>query len=99
MFKMKRFVLAMVLPLAVGISSAFAATTIKLAHPNVPQHPMGMAFNKFKELIEARSGGRFKVDVYDSSKFGNFDSVVQGLQLNILQMGSASTLQPGPFLR
>jgi len=70
---------------------------IKLAHPNVPQHPMGQAFEKFKELIEERSNGEFRVDIFDSSKFGNFDSVVQGLQFNMLQMGSAATPNLAPF--
>lgn len=77
---------------------AFAApTVIKIAHPNVPQHPMGQCFEKFKELVEKRSEGKFRVDIYDSSKFGNFDSVVQGLQMNMLQMGSASTPNLSPF--
>lgn len=70
---------------------------IKLAHPNVPEHPMGQGFEYFKEILEARSDGRFRVDIYDSSKFGNFDSVVQGLQTGMLQMGSASTPNLAPF--
>jgi tripartite ATP-independent transporter DctP family solute receptor len=82
----------------VAIPAAFSApTVIKIAHPNVPQHPMGQCFEKFKELVEERSNGKFRVDVYDSSKFGNFDSVVQGLQYNMLQMGSASTPNLSPF--
>ncbi|CAG0900273.1 unnamed protein product [Cyprideis torosa] len=70
---------------------------IKIAHPNVPQHPMGKCFIQFKNLVEERSKGKFRVDIYDSSKFGNFDSVVQGLQYGILQMGSASTPNLSPF--
>lgn len=81
-----------------AIPAAFSApTVIKIAHPNVPQHPMGQCFEKFKELVETRSDGKFRVDIYDSSKFGNFDSVVQGLQMNMLQMGSASTPNLSPF--
>ena len=80
-----------------GQSKAADTTVIKLAHPNVPQHPMGEAFEYFKELVETRSDGRFRVDIYDSSKFGNFDSVVQGLQTGMLQMGSASTPNLAPF--
>lgn len=71
--------------------------TIKLAHPNVPEHPMGQAFEHFKKLVEERSNGEITVDIYDSSKFGNFDSVVQGLQSGLLQMGSASTPNLAPF--
>ena len=94
----KTVLTALALCTCFGLSSAFAGpTVIKLAHPNVPQHPMGQAFIKFKELLEERSDGAFRVDIFDSSKFGNFDSVVQGLQLNMLQMGSASTPNLSPF--
>ncbi len=81
----------------VGSPAMAGPTVIKIAHPNVPQHPMGQCFEKFKELVEKRSNGKFRVDIYDSSKFGNFDSVVQGLQYNMLQMGSASTPNLSPF--
>ena len=98
---MKRFKLALsalVLSMSMMVTSAIAGPiVIKLAHPNVPQHPMGQAFIKFKELIEERSNGKFRVDIFDSSKFGNFDRVVHGLQLNMLQMGSASTPNLSPF--
>lgn len=80
-----------------SVGSGAWAQTIKLAHPNVPDHPMGQAFERFKELVEEKSGGEMKVDIYDSSKFGNFDSVVQGLQSGLLQMGSASTPNLAPF--
>ena len=70
-------------------TSAFAAPiVIKLAHPNVPAHPMGEAFELFKKDLEERSNGAFRVEIYDSSKYGNFDAVVQGLQMGVLQMGS-----------
>jgi len=88
--------ISMVAMLAIPVAFS-APTVIKIAHPNVPQHPMGQCFEKFKELVEQRSDGRFRVDIYDSSKFGNFDSVVQGLQYNMLQMGSASTPNLSPF--
>ena len=72
-------------------SNAADQITIKLAHPNVPQHPMGEGYELIKKELEERSGGAFKVDIYDSSKYGNFDAVVQGLQMNMLQMGSDAT--------
>lgn len=98
MKKFKTILTATLLTIAMGATTAIAGpTVIKLAHPNVPQHPMGQAFIKFKELMEERSKGAFRVDIFDSSKFGNFDSVVQGLQLNMLQMGSASTPNLSPF--
>lgn len=98
MKKFVKFISAVTFVALLVAPFAFAApTVIKVAHPNVPQHPMGQCFEKFKELVEQRSDGRFRVDIYDSSKFGNFDSVVQGLQYNMLQMGSASTPNLSPF--
>ena len=96
--KLLAFITAISMVAVLAVPIAFSApTVIKIAHPNVPQHPMGKCFEKFKELVEQRSNGKFRVDVYDSSKFGNFDSVVQGLQYNMLQMGSASTPNLSPF--
>ena len=90
----------MTIAAGLGLAALAAdAQTIKLAHPNVPEHPMGQGFERFKELVEAKSGGEMTVDIYDSSKFGNFDSVVQGLQSGLLQMGSASTPNLAPFSR
>jgi len=97
MSRIKTLIIALVALLAMSSYAVAGPTVIKLAHPNVPAHPMGQGFEKFKELVEERTDGRFRVDIYDSSKFGNFDSVVQGLQLNMLQMGSASTPNLSPF--
>ena len=97
MSRIKTFLIALVAVVAMSTAAIAGPTVIKLAHPNVPQHPMGQGFEKFKELVETRTNGEFRVDIYDSSKFGNFDSVVQGLQFNMLQMGSASTPNLAPF--
>ena len=69
-------------------SISYGAMTIKLAHPNVPATPMGQAYELFKKDLEERSNGFFKVKIFDSSKFGNFDAVVQGISMGVLQMGS-----------
>lgn len=60
---------------------------------------MGQGFEHFKKLVEERSNGEIEVTIFDSSTFGNFDSVVQGLQSGILQMGSASTPKLAPSRR
>lgn len=70
---------------------------IKLAHENVPKHPMGQAFIKFKEIVESRSNGAIRVDIYDSGKFGNAREIVEGLQTGLMQMGSSSTPNLAPF--
>ena len=71
--------------------AAQAAKTIKIAYTNIPEHPQGVAFAKFKERLEAQSNGKFKVDLIDSGKYGNPDSIVKGLQMGVLQIGAEST--------
>lgn len=88
----KFFVVMLAVTSVILIGGSFSANAkeivIKIAHPNVPQHPMGEGYELFKTDIEKRSKGVFRVDIYDSSKYGNFDAVVQGLQMGVLQMGS-----------
>lgn len=88
---MKRVVRVFIIALfftVICTTVAFANMTIKLAHPNVPATPMGQAYELFKKDLEERSNGFFKVKIFDSSKFGNFDAVVQGISMGVLQMGS-----------
>ncbi len=86
--KLTKILLSAAMLLTFTASSAFAGMTIKLAHPNVPAHPMGQGYELFKKDLEERSNGFFKVQIYDSSKYGNFDAVVQGINMGVLQMGS-----------
>ncbi len=88
---MKKLLLAIFCSMFFSITAVAAPIVIKLAHPNVPAHPMGQAFELFKAELEKRSNGEFEVQIYDSSKYGNFDAVVQGLQMGVLQMGSDAT--------
>ena len=82
---------------ASGDKSKGQPIVIKLAHENVPQHPMGQGFIKFKELVESRSNGAMRVDLYDSGKFGGGREIVEGLQSGMIQMGSSSTPNLQPF--
>lgn len=86
--KVLRMFFAVLLSLMCCVGASEAAITIKIAHPNVPSHPMGQGYELFKKDLEERSKGAFKVIIYDSSKFGNFDAVVQGISMGVLQMGS-----------
>lgn len=101
---LKRYAIATIASVCLGVAfllsgAAQAQTTIKLAHPNVPKHPMGQGFEYFKELVENRSDGRFRVQIFDSSQFGDTGSLVQGLQSGLLQMASDSTANLSPFTK
>lgn len=74
-----------------AVGDAWAVKTIKLAFSNFPEHPQGQAFEKFKQDLERRSNGAFKVELISSGKFGNPEAIIQGLQMGVLQMGAEST--------
>ncbi len=86
--KICRVILSLFTILALSAPMAQAGMTIKLAHPNVPAHPMGQGYELFKKDLKERSNGFFDVQIYDSSKYGNFDAVAQGISMGVLQMGS-----------
>ena len=54
-------------------------------------HPYHLGLLRFKELIEAKSGGRIAVDVFHSSQLGSERDLIEGLQLGTVQMTLIST--------
>ena len=52
--------------------------------------PGHVSFEKFKELVEERSNGRIKVDVYPDGVLGGERDVIEGLQLGTIEMSMPS---------
>jgi len=56
--------------------------TIKLANQQAEEHPQTKALYKFKEIVEAKSNGGIKVEVYPNCQLGSpeayCDSLIQG---------------------
>ena len=75
-------------------SNGFAATKIKVAVVTKPGSAQNIAAEKFKELIEERSGGAYEVKVYHSASLGNETEILQQVQMNTVQMGIVTG---GPF--
>lgn len=73
---------------------SFAATTIKLGVVTKPGSAQNIAAEKFKTLIEERSGGAYKVKIYHSASLGNETEILQQIQMNTIQMG---IITGGPF--
>ncbi|MCW8799720.1 MAG: hypothetical protein OQK71_02215 [Desulfobacter sp.] len=53
--------------------------------------PAGAAQNivagKFKELVEERSGGAYKVKIYHSASLGNETEILQQIQMGTVHIG------------
>jgi len=62
------------------------AMTIKLAHTGASTHPYAVGSDKFKELVEKKSGGAIKVEIYGDAKLGSEREAVESLRMGTVQM-------------
>ena len=91
---MKRFFLqAVVAALALGaLGVAQAQTkTIKFANQNAKGHPLVNGMEKFAELVDQKSGGKLKVNVFPGGALGSDQANVAALQGGTLEMASMNS--------
>jgi tripartite ATP-independent transporter DctP family solute receptor len=74
--------------------AASAATKIKLGVVTKPGSAQNIVAEKFKELIEQRSNGKYEIKVYHSASLGNETEILQQVQMNTIQM---AIVTGGPF--
>jgi tripartite ATP-independent transporter DctP family solute receptor len=75
-------------------NNGLAATKIKLGVVTKPGSAQNIVAEKFKELIEDRSKGAYKVKIFHSASLGNETEILQQIQMNTIQMG---IITGGPF--
>ena len=83
---MKNSLLALVLTILPF--SSLASITITFSHVVAPTTPKGQMAEKFKELVEARSNGEIKVEVFPNSQLYNDSKVLEALFLGDVQMAA-----------
>jgi len=71
-----------------------AASIIKLGVVTKPGSAQNIAAEKFKEILEKRSGKSFQVRIFHSSSIGNETEILQQVQMNTIQM---AIITDGPF--
>ena len=90
--------------LATAAATAFAAPAfaqapivIKFSHVVAPDTPKGKAADRFKQLVEERSKGRIKIEVYPNSQLYKDKEELEALQLGSVQMLAPSLAKFGPL--
>jgi C4-dicarboxylate-binding protein DctP len=86
--------LAFSLPMA---AQAQSPIVIKFSHVVSPDTPKGKGAQRFKELLEERSKGRVKVEVYPNSQLYKDKEELEALQLGSVQMLAPSLAKFGPL--
>ena len=80
------FIMLIVMFSIVSYGAEKAEFLIKASVDQPANLPGGVAFYKFKELVEERSNGRIKVDVFVDGALGGEREVVEGLLLGTIEM-------------
>ena len=91
---MKRFfiktLIASVARAAAGVSMA-QDKTIKFATQNPKGHPIVLGMEKFKEIVESKSGGKIKVNLFPGGTLGSDQANVSAMQGGTLEMVSMNS--------
>jgi C4-dicarboxylate-binding protein DctP len=91
----RRLVLAAALALPVRTAQAQTPIVIKFSHVVAPDTPKGKAAQRFKELAEARTGGRVKIELHPNSQLYKDKEEMEALQLGSVQMLAPSLAKFG----
>ncbi len=76
------------------VQITMASQTIKLGVVTKPGSAQNIVAGKFKQLLEQRSNGAWKVKIFHSKSIGNETEILQQIQMNTVQMG---VITGGPF--
>ncbi|MEY3579337.1 MAG: hypothetical protein RI984_441 [Pseudomonadota bacterium] len=83
--------------MAAGVSFADAPIIIKFSHVVAKDTPKGKAAEKFKELAEAATKGKVKIEIYPNSTLYKDKEELEALQLGAVQMLAPSLAKFGPL--
>ena len=88
---------AIAFALAFNAQAADERITIKFSHVVAIDTPKGKAAEYFKKLVEERTKGRVKIDVYPNSTLFKDGEEMEALQLGSIQMLAPSLAKFGPL--
>ena len=95
----RRALLTTMAAAALLAGQAFAQTpiVIKFSHVVAPDTPKGKGADRFKQLVEERSKGKIKVEIYPNSQLYKDKEELEALQLGSVQMLAPSLAKFGPL--
>jgi C4-dicarboxylate-binding protein DctP len=83
--------------LSISAMSLAEPVVIKFSHVVAPDTPKGKAAEKFKQMVEERSKGAMKVEIYPNSQLYKDREELEALQLGAVQMLAPSMAKFGPL--
>ncbi len=80
-------IMTLCLLVGAGWGTANAARTIKLAHVVNERDGFHIAALKFKELVEEKTKGEIKIEIYPNASLGDERTLLEGMQIGTIDMG------------
>ncbi len=72
---------------------------LRLAHISNEEHPSHLGALRFKEIVEKKTNGNVKVEVYSNSSLGSAPEYTEQLQLGALELGLVTSGQLQVWVR
>ncbi|MDR3319882.1 MAG: TRAP transporter substrate-binding protein [Desulfovibrio sp.] len=77
---------------AQGITfAAGKPVTLRIGHPMAPGNSVTVGYEKFKELVERKSGGKIRIQIFGNTQLGSDRVTTEAAQAGTLDMSSSST--------
>ena len=83
---------AIFLVAACGEESSDKVSVLRMADNHPEDYPTVIGDKKFAELVEEKTNGRYKIDVYPGGQLGSEKSIVELLQLGAIDLTRVNTM-------
>ncbi|TAG47408.1 MAG: TRAP transporter substrate-binding protein [Betaproteobacteria bacterium] len=80
------FAAATLVAASAAVAQDYKERTIKFGTQNAAGHPIVVGMDKFKEIVESKSKGKIKVNVFPAAQLGNDQFHVSGVQGGTIEM-------------
>lgn len=77
--------------LGAGAAVQAKKLTLRLGHPMAPGNNVTLGYEKLKELVEERSGGKIKIQLFGNAMLGSDRVTMESTQRGTLDMASSSS--------
>lgn len=92
---LKKVLLVSVLSLGliffIGCKERGDSSILKLSHNHATGYPVDIAYKKFAEIIEQKSEGKYKIQIYPSAQLGEQKASMELLKSDVIQFAHVST--------
>lgn len=74
-----------------GVALAEKPLTLRIGHPMAPGNNVTVGYEKFKELVEQKSGRKIRIQIFGNCQLGSDRVTTEAAQAGTLDMSSSST--------